>query len=116
MTVVEVAVAVRSFRFTFKSEDELQQQIAEALTNRGFRVSREVLVEGGRIDMLVETGIGLEVKVSGAPSLVQAQVERYLRGSDLIGLVLVTASVRHQLPPTLNGKPCITVSLAGSGL
>lgn len=116
MTAAEVAEAVRSFRFRFVSEDELQAAIASALRLRGFWVDREVRVVGGRIDLVVEETVGVEVKVAGTPDAVLRQVDGYLRDPRLEGIVLVSARGRHVLPSVLRGKPVEVVSLAKGGL
>lgn len=114
MTVVDVAAAVRSFRFRFASEDELQAAIAEGLKLRGFAVEREVrLDERSRIDLLVDGTVGVEVKVAGQAAPVTRQVARYLVSDRVEGLVLVTSSARHYLPPEIAGKPVEVVTLRG---
>lgn len=117
MTVADVAVAVRSFRFRFQSEDDLQAAIADGLTLRGFTVEREVrLGEHGRIDLLVDGAVGLEVKVAGTLAAVLRQVGRYLQSDRIEGLILVTAIASHSVASTVDGKPFVVVTLAGAGL
>jgi hypothetical protein len=118
MDVVDaIARTIRGCRFRYSSEDELQQGLAQALTEAGFGVEREVRLDShSRLDLLVGR-VAVEVKVAGPARGVRAQVDRYLLNDRLDGLVLVTSRVRHvTLPRESNGKPIVVVELAGVGL
>jgi len=93
-TIVE---AIRAYRFTVCSEDELQRALAEALTREKLIVTREHRVFGGRIDLHVEhvDTVGIEVKVNGTPAEVGRQIRRYASGGDLDALIVVTTRRSH---------------------
>lgn len=117
ITATDVAAAIRSFRFRYVDEDQLQEGLAGALARRGFDVQREVRLDArNRIDLMVGR-VGIEVKVAGKASDVLRQCTRYLALDALDELVLVSSRVRHMHPPqTLAGKPFHVVSLTGAGL
>lgn len=89
-----VAAVVRGYRFTYATERDLQDGIAEALERAGMKAEREAPLDGGRgrVDLLVGS-VGVEVKIAGGRSEVAGQVTRYLAALD--GLVLVTGRATH---------------------
>lgn len=106
LTADKVCLLLGAFRFTFATENELQQGLADALTSLGLDPEREVrLGAAGRIDLLVD-GVGIEVKVTGQRSRVSAQLSRYAERPEVRELLLVTTRARHRLPEELSGKPC----------
>jgi hypothetical protein len=115
--VVKLASAVRSHRYRYANEDELQQGLADALTDAGWEVEREVRLDRfSRIDLLIGR-IGIEVKVASTAAEVERQVRRYLETRLLDGIVVVTSRVRHLgLPANIDGRPVEVVTLAGGGL
>lgn len=101
VTVADIATSLRSYRFLAVDEAELQDQIAEVLTRAGIHHVRELtLTHHGRIDFMLDHGIGLEVKVDGSPSAVLRQLFGYAQSPSVESLVLVTR--RSQLS-TLRG-------------
>jgi hypothetical protein len=116
--VLLVADTIRSCRFRYASEDQLQQGLEEALLAHGFAVEREVRLDGrNRIDLMVDRAIGVEVKVAGTAEQLRRQAARYVRFDEVEGLVIVTSRVRHLAASLrLNGKPIEVVCLAGAGL
>lgn len=103
-------------RFSYASEDDLQQGLAAALTGHGWDVEREVRLDNrSRIDLLAGR-VGIEVKVAGAAAAVLRQLRRYALSDRVDGLVLVTSRVRHQLPAVLEGKPLSVYLIAGRAL
>lgn len=114
MSVVdELREALKTTRFTYSEEDQLQEGLAEVLTARGLDVRREVRLNSrDRIDLLVGR-TGIEVKIAGRPVSVLQQLGRYAESPELDELVLVTSKVRHQAPDELNGKPVTVICLAG---
>src|SRR6266545_6624548 len=98
MTLVdEIVAALRSCRFRWSTEAELQQGLAAALEGGGFPVEREVRIGvRDRVDLLVGGRVGLEVKTAGAWRDVERQLRRYLRSDRLEELVLVTAIALHR--------------------
>ena len=98
--VAEIAGAIRSFRFTYGTEAELEEGIAHALRQSfpAVAVHQQVVLGDvlGRIDLMVDR-IGIEVKIAGQPREVARQVQRYLKSAAIDGVVLVTGSARHRL-------------------
>lgn len=115
VSIAAVAAVVRGYRFTYATEEQLQDGIAQALESAGYRVEREHVLPGrhGRIDLLVNDLIGVEVKITGGPSVVAHQIGRYLECEDLDGVVLVTGRARHA---GLTHPRLEVVSLAGGAL
>lgn len=108
--------AIRSFRFRYVNEDELQRGLTGALEQAGFVVRREVrLTARDRIDLLVGR-IGIEVKIAGNAETVNRQITRYLASDELDGVILVTSRVRHFEPAPTAGKPVVVMQIAGAGL
>lgn len=111
--VDEVLAVLRSKRFLFTREDDLQEAVADALVAEGLAPVREVrLSPRDRIDVLVGN-VGIEIKVAGKPHSVSAQMERYAASDRLDALVLVTCRARHRPPAELLGKPVHVVFLGG---
>lgn len=111
-TPQEVAALLRSVRFNYVSEDELQRGIEQVLTDAKVTFEREVrLAPHDRIDFIVN-GLGIEVKVKGATNDVIRQLQRYLEYERITAVMLVTTCARHRdVPDTLRGKPVYVVAL-----
>lgn len=86
-------LVARSYRFAGESalHDLLEDLLAES-TN--YHVQREVVIDGGRIDLLVDR-VGIEVKVGGTTADVCRQLRRYVASRQIDELVLVTNRARH---------------------
>jgi hypothetical protein len=116
MTLSELAEIIRSNRYRFADEYDLQDGIAEALRLAEVPFEREVRVRGGRLDFLVE-GMAIEVKVTCSRSSVERQVRRYIEGEEVDGVLVVAMTPKHgAIPETISGKPVEVVVLAGAGL
>lgn len=90
-----IAAALRTTRFRYSSERQLQALLTEHLTSLGWPVRREVsLAAGERIDLLIGR-VGIEVKTKGSASAVSAQLARYDRTGELDELVLVSTLRKH---------------------
>ncbi len=114
-----IAERLTSYRFMFTNEVELQDGIAQVLDDADIVFQREVrLSSGDRIDFLLESGVGIEVKeIAGAVVPVLRQLQRYAASDRVSSLILVTARHCHaQLPPDVGGKPLAVVCLSGSSL
>lgn len=117
LRMTDVSAVVRllsSHRFQWSSEAELQAGIALVLDEAGIPHEREAVLAGaGRIDFLLPDGIGLEVKVEGAPAGVARQVLAYARHPGITALIVVTARAGTValLPSSSNGKSIHVVSL-----
>lgn len=115
MTVQDLASMISSYRYTFSSESELQEQIAGVLDASGVPNERELaLGPKDRLDFLVTGDIAVEVKIASSRSEVLRQLHRYAQSERIAGIVLVTNRARHiQMPDSLNGKPVRVASLLG---
>lgn len=109
-----ISTLIRSHRYLYASERELQEQLTEVLSAARLPVLREVqLSERDRIDLLVGD-VGVEVKVKGKRTPL-AQLTRYAASAHVAGLLLVTTRAAT-LPPAIGGKPAAVVSLIANGL
>lgn len=116
VTLSELAGIVRSNRYRFADEYDLQDGIAEALELAEVPFEREVRVQGGRVDFLIE-GLAVEVKITCPAAQVERQARRYLEGGDVEGVLVVAMTPKHAvLPAEIAGKPVEVVVLAGGGL
>jgi len=112
-----IAFLLRSARFSFQDEIELQDGIAEVLTKAGIPFEREVILSPkDRIDFMVApAGTGVEIKIKGSVTEITRQIHRYAQLPAITGLVLVTTRMRHiNLPMEMAGKPVrVVVIMAG---
>lgn len=115
ISAAAVVAAVRTYRYTYRHEADLQEGVAEALGAAGLPARREVALPGqDRLDLLVG-GVAVEVKVAGSPTTVLAQLLRYAAHHQVQELVLVTTRASHRtLPPTVGGKPLAVLHLGGA--
>lgn len=118
MTDLEVVLdTLRSTRFTWTTEDDLQVALDAALRARGLDVERERRIDAhNRIDLAVGR-VGIEVKVTGPWANVLRQVMRYGRSAAFDHVVLVTcrpAHARHMPEKVANTE--VHVHLVGSTL
>lgn len=106
---------LRSHRFRYTDEDQLQEGIAAVLKQAGLDPQREVrLGDRDRIDLMVGR-IGVEVKIAGSVHGVFEQLQRYAEHDEVEALILVTSRYQR-LPDQAGGKPLLTISLALSNL
>jgi hypothetical protein len=109
----ELAAFIRRYRFTFASEERLQEALGDVLAQR-YPVLREVrLDELGRIDFLVGR-VGIEVKVQGSTADLLRQVKRYCKSDQVDEVLVVTTRSRHTaIEQVIDGK---RVSVLAIGL
>lgn len=114
-----IAHALDNYRFSWSNEAELQDGIGEAFEAQRLTVSREhQLSEAGRVDFFLHTvgeprrGIAIEVKTKGSAADIIRQLHRYASHDDVLGVVLVSTSLRLRAPAELAGKPTHTIHLA----
>lgn len=105
--------AIKAHKFTYMTEKELQDGIAEVLGKHQIPFEREKKIgEKEIIDFLVAGYIGLEVKTKGSPSDVARQLLAYAGCEGVRELVLVTGRARlGRLPEQLLGKRIHIVTL-----
>lgn len=111
--VESITQAIKSYKFHYTTEKELQEGIAKAFANKNIPFEREKWIgEKEEIDFLVVGGIGVEVKIKGSPSEVARQLLAYAGCEGVKELVLVTGRARlGRLPDKLLGKPVHVVTL-----
>lgn len=109
--------ALRSARFRFSSEDELQAGVAEVMAAAGVAFDREVAIgQRDRLDFLAGTA-AIEVKVDGGRNDLLRQLARYARHDGIQDLVVVTSRARHaRLPDLIGSKPIHVVWVSGGAL
>lgn len=107
---------LRSARFVWTTEADLQDGIAAALGACLLVVQREVRVDArSRLDLLVGR-VGIEVKIAGTWRDVRRQLERYAKLELVDALVLATTRPSHvRIGPVVGGKP-LAVHRVGSSL
>ena len=103
--LLSVLDILRTHRFRFTREAELQEAIFALLTAANIDFAREcILTPTDRIDFLVG-GLGIEVKIDGSLAALTRQAHRYTALPSIESLLVVTSRFRlTDLPPTLNGK------------
>lgn len=108
-----MAAAIKSFRFHYSNEKELQAGIGRAFAAKGIAFEPEKPIgKGGVIDFLVTGGIGVEIKIKGSPSEVARQLVAYAECEEVREIVLVTGRSRlGRLPATILGKRVTVVTL-----
>lgn len=106
---------LRSHRFHFKNESDLQDGIEQVLKKAGVVYEREKrLGDVGIIDFLVDGRMGIEVKIKGSPSAVARQVLDYLEARAVEEIVVVSTRVfaaRYLKSPGLSEKKITVVDL-----
>lgn len=103
---------LRSYRFNFTSEEELQSAVEAIFTENQVNFAREYRLSGkDRIDFLIGT-IGLEIKVGFSYADVIRQLHRYAQSPQIEALILLTSRLQHQMPQEINGKILCTVNIS----
>lgn len=87
--LTRIKSAIGSYRFQYTNEKTLQEGIARVFSAENISFLREVDLEKGTIDFVVDR-IGVEIKIKGSPSQVARQAIDYLESPKLDALVLVT--------------------------
>jgi len=114
--VEQVIALIRAHRYRYVDELEFHAGIDQVLRAAGIATRREVvLAPTDRIDFLLPGGLGIEVKLAGAPGDVLRQLRRYATSPDVAGLLLVTTRIRHVrgLPAVLGDTPLRSLLLRG---
>ncbi|NUB14033.1 hypothetical protein GAY28_15840 [Azospirillum brasilense] len=111
-----VVAAIRSRRLPLGHEKETQAAISDALTAAGIEHVRERRI-GARdiLDHFTVGGVAVEVKLRGGKRDIHRQLCRYAEHEEVKALVLAS-SVAMGLPPSINGKPLVAISLGSAWL
>lgn len=111
MNASAIGAAVSSVRFRWTCEKDLQDGIELALGAAGIDFDREHdLGKAGRVDFMVGRS-ALEVKTQGSRWAVLRQLLRYAEHPDVDEVVLVTTSMKLDVPKRLAGKPARVVRI-----
>lgn len=107
MTLQDLIKLLAGYKFHFSTEAELQAAIEKVLVISEAQFTKEaVLSSKDRVDFLLDSGIGIEVKIGGSAMQLARQVRRYCESDKITGLlVVVTKSKLLDLPKELNSKP-----------
>jgi hypothetical protein len=115
----DLAVQLQKQRFSTVQEKRTQIDVEQYLTVNETKFEREKRLSDHDIpDFLIHNelgGIVLEVKTRCARKAIYRQLERYAEHREVDGLILLTGTSMG-LPPTINGKPAIVVSLGAGWL
>lgn len=111
----QLTALLRSFRFRFATEKDLQDGIEAALKDANIQYAREYpLNKSDRPDFMIG-GIAVEVKTKGSLSDLLRQASRYAACNEVIAvLVIGTPRWLPRVPAELGGKPLRSVRLIGS--
>jgi len=105
LTAVGLHAILSGYRFRFSTEEQLHAGMEEAMAREGLHWEHEKHLSFGRIDFLVESGIGIEVKVAGSRAALLRQISRYLLQLDICEILIVTTKSCHlEIPETMHGK------------
>lgn len=105
--------ALEGRRYTTTDEVAFQGQISEALAQARIPFTREERMDkASRIDFMVDSTIGVEVKIKGAAGAIGRQLLRYALTGKLTHLVVITTKPLD-LPPffLVEGGRSLTVPL-----
>lgn len=97
--------ALNKVRFDPTRESVMQEQIKAALASAGFNFEKEFTFNPqSRIDFFhIESGTGIEVKISGSPKAIYRQCKKYLDLPEVNQLLLLTNKAMG-MPETISGK------------
>lgn len=103
---------LRSYRFNFATEAELQSAVETILIENKFEFIREFnLTEKDRIDFLIGS-VGLEIKIGFSYADVIRQLHRYAQSERIEALILLTSRLQHSMPLEINGKTLCTINIS----
>ena len=107
----DIVALIERAKINLSVEADAQAGLLNRLTSAGYVAVREYqLSAGSRIDLFVEGGIGIEVKVRGSAAAIMRQVDRYAMHDDIRAIVLATTKV-IALPSTIRSKPAAVANL-----
>lgn len=104
--------ALENRGFTTVSERGLQDQIATALAEAGFRFEREARLSPSDVVDFLVGDVALEVKNRGGRTEVLRQLHRYAGNDRVAHVALATTRWAHaNMPAQLQGKPVTVIAL-----
>ncbi len=113
--VEQITAALRSGRFTWSNEYDLQAGIEAAFSRAGLDVERERRIDArSRLDFFVAGCVAVEVKTQGTVAALVRQVGRYAQDPRVKAVVVASSNPRHrQVPAQVLGVPVRVVVLGG---
>lgn len=109
-TMLHLSSQLRRQRFSTIQEKQTQADIEQFLISQGIHFEREKRLSEKDIPDFMLDGIVLEVKTRCSRKAIYRQLERYAQHEEVQGLMLLTGTSMG-LPPDINGKPAMVVSL-----
>lgn len=112
-----IAALIGRARCSLSNEKATQADIEKVLTQAGVAFAREARLGPGDIpDFILDDRLVIEVKLrSTSRRNINRQLMRYAAYPTVAGLLLVS-NVATSLPPEIEGKPIVTVSLGTAWL
>jgi hypothetical protein len=112
---------IRSHRYSYVNEKELQAGIEQVMLGaglvRGIDFQREVHLSVSDIADFMVGSVVIEVKIGGSLSEQTRQIHRYLQHGSVSAVLLVATRMRlTNLPNEMSGKPVRTIVLLESML
>lgn len=112
--VEDLKKVLGSFQYRIACEADLQEGLARVLTASSIPFQKEFRLSAkDRIDFLLDSGVGIEVKVQGStPDLIR-QLARYAADPRVVGLLVVTTKRQHlAVPSNLVGVPVAALHIS----
>lgn len=110
----KVIAALRSYKFRFRNEAELQNGIARVLEQEGISFERERPLGRDRVDFFA-AGIAIEIKIDSSLAEVTRQLHRYSQHPDVLEVLLVTCRMLHDRMPDKMSDKDVKVVVVSSG-
>jgi hypothetical protein len=110
----KIVAALRSYRFRFRDEAELQAGIARVLEQEAIAFERERPLGRDRVDFFA-SGTAIEIKVDGSLAQVTRQMFRYSEHPDVLEVLLVTCRMLHDKMPAQMSDKDVRVVVVSSG-
>lgn len=110
--------ALRSYRFSFMNERELQDGIEQVLRINEIGFEREARLNAKDVIDFMCGDVGIEAKVASSAQAITRQLIRYAEHERVGSLILVSRKMQHAhvFPGELGGKPLSVVTLETSFL
>ena len=113
--VEKLKTAIGKYRFTFGTELQMQDQLAEVFTTAGIYFEREFkLSAADRPDFFISQ-FAVETKLGGSLNEHLRQMKRYNSHEKVLGTILISTRP-FELPETLSDKPVAGINLGGNRL
>ncbi len=114
--VKEIFTVLKNHRILLSNEKAVQSEIEELFIKKGIAHRREYILDDDNIiDFLLDSGVGIEVKIKGQKRAMYKQCLRYSQFEEIKDIILVT-SASTGLPKELNGKETYILNLSKAWL